>query len=208
MLQFGPDTEGLVSRTVRASIAPGPIDGSWTITFHSEAIRGTLAVFAGTLSAAGLDIFSALVKLNSDHTVTDSFDISPLPGVEFRPEDVGTLAIHAEEALNGRRDLVGELRRARQAAGPASHGEPRITTDTDSSLTTGVSVVCADRPGLLYDMATVLSRHDLRTRALSVLTFNGRAYDTFRVVNGSGEPPSDPAALARLREELRAVCSA
>lgn len=207
MLPLRPEDQQTTSRTVSASAEPGPMDGTWTVTFHSQAVPGTLAVFAGTLSAAGLDIFSALVKRNADNTVTDSFDVAPLEGVEFTPADAGQLAVLAEKTLNGCDDLAGKIRAARRTHAGQPGPEPRIETHTESSVTTGISVVCSDRPGLLYDLASALSRYDLRTRSLSVLTFNGRAYDTFWVVDGSGAPPEDAALLARLCDDIRVLCT-
>lgn len=192
-------------RTVSVTIDPGPIPRSHTVTFLSQAVPGTLAVFAGTLSSSRLDIVSAVVRLG-EGTVTDSFDVMPLDGRMLDASDATRLGAVAAETLNGRRDLAQELRDLHRRYPAALEFAPRVEIRTDSSLTTGVNVVCADRPGLLFDITSTLTRFGLRTRALSVLTFAGKAHDTFRVVDGHGAAPSEPIALEALRTELMRVC--
>jgi [protein-PII] uridylyltransferase len=195
-----------VTRTVDATVEPGPTPGTWSVGFRSEAVSGTLAAFAGTLTAARLDIISAVIRRSSDGSVTDTFDVEPLDGSVLGESDGRRLAAAATEVLNGRRDLAGELLELRRAYPPRLGIVPRVDTQTDSELTTGIKVMAADRPGLLYDLTCVLSRHGFRTRALSVLTYAGKAHDTFRVVDADGAPPKDPLALSRVRLELLQVC--
>lgn len=193
-------------RTVNVVIDPGPIPRMYTVTFHSQAVPGTLAVFAGTLSAARLDIVSAVVRVG-EATVTDSFDVMPLEGRELDDREADRLAALAASALNGRHDLADELRLLHERFPAAIQMEPRVEVQTNSALTTGVNVVCADRPGLLYDITSTLTRFGLRTRALSVLTFSGKAHDTFRVVDANGEAPTDSTMLEALSTELARECT-
>lgn len=194
------------ARTVSVSVAPGSHEGVWTVTFESEAVPGTLAVFAGTLALARLDIVSAMVRAGNG-LVTDVFDVAPLDGAAVTPEDGETLAIIATEALNGRRDLAVALRALRRTLPPASGPSPRVEVRTDSSLTTGVNVVAPDRVGLLHDIAATLTAHRFRTRSLSALSFSGAAHDTFRIVDADGNPPTELATLDRLKTALIVACS-
>jgi [protein-PII] uridylyltransferase len=192
-------------REVSAAVGRGPTPGTWTVTFESQALPGTLAVFAGTLAAARLDIISAVVRVSKGR-VSDSFDVAPRGDAAIHDLTAEQLAATASQALNGERDLAGELAAVRREHKREAGIEVRIGIDTDSEISTGVSVSCADRPGLLYDIASTLSRHGLRTRAVSALTFNSRASDTFRVVDASGLPVSDRAKLERLSAELERIC--
>lgn len=195
----------LITRTTSARIRPGSVPGTWAITLESEPLPGTLAAFAGTLTAAHLSIVSAVVRVSEDR-VADTFQVVPLDRASFDPEKPEQLAEAAADVLNGNRSIAAELAELRRRFPPEHHTEPEITTNTDSSLTTGVNVVAPDRPGLLYDVTSMLSRYGLRVRSLSVLTFSGHAHDTFRVVDKLGSPPTDPVMLEKLRADLAMAC--
>lgn len=196
----------LMARSVDVSVRPSHATDVWTVSFRTEARPGTLAALAGTLTAAGLDIVSAVVSVTADGTALDAFDVIPLDGRMLGHSDEPELARLATDALEGRRDLAGDLAAIRHAAGHIVAEPPQIEMSTDSELTTGIKVVCTDRIGLLFDLTNVLTKHRLRTRAISVLTFRGRAHDTFRVVDASGEPPKSAAVLDALRADLAAAC--
>lgn len=201
------DYSFMSDRTVDANVQSGPTPGIWTVTFRTEALPGTLAGLAGTLTAARLDIISAIVSVSSSGMVTDAFDVAPLGGDSLDASDAERLALSAADVLTGRRNVRRDLEDLRARYPGAADVVPAVEIATDSDLTTGLKIVCADRPGLLYDIAALLSEHGLRTRSLSVLTFNKRAHDTFRVVDSDGRPPKDPRLLETVCGRLRDVCS-
>jgi [protein-PII] uridylyltransferase len=194
-------------RTVDAKVEAAATSGSWTVTFRSDAVPGTLAAFAGALAVAQLDILSAVIRPTGQGTMTDVFAVVPIDGEALDTCDGERLADLASGILNGHRDAAAELVELRRRHRPHTGVVPRVEANTDSSLTTGINVICADRPGLLYDITSALTAHGLRTRSLAVLTFNRRAHDTFRVVDSAGEPPRDAARLAALRGDLLRVCA-
>lgn len=194
-------------RELRVGVAPGPAEGTWTVTFEAPAVAGLLALFAGTLTAERLDIISALVNVRANGTVSDSFDVIPLAHETFGPDDAARIEARAAAALADGSSLETELHELRSRhPGPAIVEPPHVELSTDSELSLGIKVVCADRPGLLYDIASTLTSHRLRTRSIAVLTFRQRAHDTFRVVDGTGKPPKDPHLLEELKESLLRVC--
>lgn len=196
-------------RTVSVVIARAAGLGRWEVAFESEAIPGTLAVFAGTLALRRLDIASAIVLKTPDGMVRGTFDVAPLGGGRFGVDDAPILASLATAGLRGTRDIDAELRASRRSVPAPERAEPvRVETCSTSELTTGVTVRAADRLGLLHDIAATLTRHGLRTRSITVLTYGGQAHDSFRVVDGSGAPVRDETALAALRADLAAVCGA
>ncbi len=182
----------------------------WRIAFESEAMPGTLAAFAGVLSLAGLDIVTANVRLSLDDLrVTDTFEVAPITRFDFSAANAEELSVMAESALSGSVDLAVLLRENGISRGGAHVGAAvpvEVETDLDSEITTGIRVRAADRPGLLFDIATVLSAYGLRTRALAVLTIGGVARDMFRVVDADGRPPRDAQKMNILRTELTRVC--
>jgi [protein-PII] uridylyltransferase len=194
------------AQVIHTTVVPGPSSGTWTVTFRAEAVPGTLAAFAGTLTLARLDILSALVHRGHDGMVTDSFDVAPLEDLPFGTQDAEGLSTRASAALAGDRDLAGEIAELRRRYPGAQGIDPEVTLLTDSEVTTGIKVVCADHPGLLFDLTSTLTRHGLRTRSISMLTFRQRAHDTFRVVNHEGRPVTDERVLRSLETDLLNCC--
>lgn len=194
--------------SVSVHIERGSTLGHWEVMFHGEAVPGALAVFTGTLALNRLDIASAIVRKTSDGMVRDSFDVTPLNGAGFGPGDAAVLAHMANDGLYGRCDIDARLRAERRLR-PAVEQvvAPSVDISTDSELTTGITVRATDRLGLLHDIAATLTRHGMRTRSLTVLTFGGKAHDSFRVVDASGQPPRDEHGLELLRGALVAACA-
>lgn len=196
-------------RTVSVTAERGMALGNWDITFESEAVPGTLAVFAGVLALNRLDISSAVMQRVAADRVRDTFTVHPLDGSRFSAEDAARLSEVATEVLRGRRDLEAALRAARIGADPANDCIlTSVEMQTDSEITTGITVRTRDRLGLLHDIAATLTRFGLRTRAITVLTYGGKAHDSFRVVDHAGQPVTDASLLNALRLDLQAVCAA
>ena len=65
-----------------------------------------------------------------------------------------------------------------------------------------MSLIAADRPGLLYSIALVLSRHGVDLHTAKIATLGERVEDTFLI---SGKELSQTATLVRLEQELLAV---
>ncbi|MFA7269622.1 MAG: [protein-PII] uridylyltransferase [Sterolibacterium sp.] len=62
-----------------------------------------------------------------------------------------------------------------------------------------MSVMAADRPGLLYSIALILSRHGVDLHTAKIATLGERVEDTFLI---SGKELSQTATLVRLEQEL------
>jgi [protein-PII] uridylyltransferase len=67
-----------------------------------------------------------------------------------------------------------------------------------------LSVVAADRPGLLYGVARILARHHINLQTARINTLGDRAEDVFLV---SGEALSAPKTVLQLEQELLAELS-
>lgn len=195
-------------RTVEASLEPAPMGDEYTVHFSSEALPGTLAVFAGVLALEGLDIGSAVVRKTLDGRVHDSFEIRAVDGGALSPDTANRLAVQAMSALNGGMDLAARLRAVRGGlSAKRSDVETLVEIETGSEFSTGVKVRTADRVGLLHDLAAALTAHGMRTRSLTVLTFDGRAHDTFRIVDANGAAPVSPVELEALSTALVAAAT-
>lgn len=202
-------TGTILERTATAEVTRGTTLGTWDVTFESEALPGTLAVFAGVLALSRLDISAAIMRCAAGERVRDTFTVSPLYGTRFSADDSESLAATVTSVLRGQIDLERDLRLARRETDGSLLAVPaHVVVKADSAFTTGINVRAADRLGLLHDIAATLTRHGLRTRAITVLTYGGMAHDSFRVVDGTGSAVNDGEVLDRVRAELLAVCAA
>jgi [protein-PII] uridylyltransferase len=64
-----------------------------------------------------------------------------------------------------------------------------------------LTVVAADRPGLLYSVARTLARYQISLQTARINTLGDRAEDVFLI---SGETLADSKAVLRLEQELLA----
>ena len=67
---------------------------------------------------------------------------------------------------------------------------------------TELSLVCADRPGLLAQVAAVLREHDLRVHDARIATYGERVEDIFQISDEADHAIVDEARLAALRQAL------
>gem|GEM_PF-3883307 len=199
---------GAAIRPTTAAVSPGPDPGTWTIKFHINDSAGALAATAGALALARLDIFSALISRASVSGVPEvSFDVRPLGETRSAPIDAEELATSAEQILRGEKNMVAEIAKLRQEFPVKASVSPKVDLDLGSELSTGIKVVCADRPALVYNITEILGRHRLHTRAFSILMFRGCAHASFRIVDSTGVPPKNSLVLGALRAELLSNCS-
>ena len=104
-------------------------------------------------------------------------------------------------ALAGHLDLEVRLEERRRHYRPRpSRVAPRVdVTPRPSGCCTALRVEAPDRVGLLHDLALVLAAEGLDIRSATVLTHDGVASDTFRVVDGGGRRADRPGVPARAR---------
>jgi [protein-PII] uridylyltransferase len=196
------------TRTVKVQISDGHVPGTYTINLETTQIPGTLAGLAGTLLAARLNIISAVVSVGGDRTMRNIFDVVPLDGRVLDSTDEAELGALAVDFLLGRRSLGTELGDVKSLLEHDHEVVPQVDVSTDSDLTTGINISCADRPGLLYDVVSTLTAHGLCTSSLSVHTYRGRASHAFRVVDAERKPMRNASLLQAVRKDLLKVATA
>jgi len=108
-----------------------------------------------------------------------------------------------------RRVILGEVRveqllQGRPAKAPPSRSskvEPQVTLDSvTSEAATLFEVVAQDRPGLLYSLASAISRSDCNIEVVLVNTEAHRAIDVFHVTQSGRK--LDEAQARHVREAL------
>jgi [protein-PII] uridylyltransferase len=165
-----------------------------------------LSIIAGACASAGANIVDAQIYTTTDGRALDTIAMSR----EYdRDEDEGRRARRIGEMIE--QVLEGELRLpevvARRAA---SRGkvrafvvEPEVAINNQwSELYTVIEVSGLDRPGLLYELTTAISKLNLNIASAHVATFGERARDVFYVTDLLGAQISAPTRQAAIRSAL------
>src|SRR6516162_6160492 len=166
-----------------------------------------LSIIAGACASAGANIVDAQIYTTTDGRALDTIAISR----EYdRDEDEARRATRIgemiEDVLEGKLRLPEAVaRRAAARAGKvrAFVVEPEVTINNQwSELYTVIEVSGLDRPGLLYQLTTALSKLNLNIASAHVATFGERARDVFYVTDLLGAQITAPTRQAAIRSAL------
>jgi [protein-PII] uridylyltransferase len=165
-----------------------------------------LSIIAGACASAGANIVDAQIYTTTDGRALDTISISR----EYdRDEDEGRRARRIGEMIE--QVLEGKLRLpdvvARRAAGRGRMRpfvvEPEVIINNQwSELYTVIEVSGLDRPGLLYELTTAISKLNLNIASAHVATFGERARDVFYVTDLLGAQINAPTRQAAIRSAL------
>ena len=158
------------------------------------------AQLTGFFGRLGFSILDAKVHTTRHGYALDSF-ILQHPGSAGHYRDVITLIEHElTERLkkSGPPDRPSEGRLSRQVKHFPIAPCVRILPD-DSGKHYILSLVAADRPGLLFAVAEVLAQHDIRLHTAKISTLGERVEDTFLL---SGKGLSQDARVVKIEREL------
>jgi [protein-PII] uridylyltransferase len=165
-----------------------------------------LSIIAGACASAGANIVDAQIYTTTDGRALDTIAITR----EYdRDEDEGRRATRIgdmiEDVLEGKLRLPEVV--ARRAAGRGKARpfvvEPEVTVNNQwSDRFTVIEVSGLDRPGLLYELTTAISKLNLNIASAHVATFGERARDVFYVTDLLGAQISAPTRQAAIRSAL------
>jgi [protein-PII] uridylyltransferase len=165
-----------------------------------------LSVIAGACAVAGANIVDAQIYTTTDGLALDTISLTR----EFdRDDDESRRAIRIADAIE--RTLSGELRMpevmAKRAAPKgrikAFAVEPDVSVNNQwSNRYTVVEVSGLDRPGLLFELTTTLSKLSLNIASAHVATFGERAVDVFYVTDLMGAKIASPTRQAAIKRAL------
>ncbi|CAL8978285.1 Bifunctional uridylyltransferase/uridylyl-removing enzyme [Rhodoplanes serenus] len=165
-----------------------------------------LSVIAGACAAAGANIVDAQIYTTTDGLALDTISISR----EFeRDEDETRRAARVTDTIE--KGLRNELKLpdmvAKRGAGKgrirAFRIEPEVSVNNQwSHRYTVVEVSGLDRPGLLYELTTTLSKLNLNITSAHVATFGERAVDVFYVTDLMGARITSPTRIAAIKRAL------
>jgi [protein-PII] uridylyltransferase len=165
-----------------------------------------LSIIAGACASAGANIVDAQIYTTTDGLALDTIAISR----EYdRDEDEGRRATRIGEMIED--VLEGKLRLpevvAKRAAGRGKMRpfvvEPEVIINNQwSDRYTVIEVSGLDRPGLLYQLTTAISKLNLNIASAHVATFGERARDVFYVTDLLGAQINAPTRQAAIKRAL------
>src|SRR4030088_15097 len=164
-----------------------------------------LSIIAGACASAGANIVDAQIYTTTDGRALDTIAITR----EYdRDEDEGRRATRIgqmiEDVLEGKLRLPEVV--ARRSAGRKARPfvvEPEVTINNQwSDRYTVIEVSGLDRPGLLYQLTTAISKLNLNIASAHVATFGERARDVFYVTDLLGAQINAPTRQAAIKSAL------
>ena len=172
------------------------------IFVHSPDRSGLFAAILATLDRMGFGIHQARVLDGPASTIFDTFEV--LPADSYASSDPVEVETGLASALLGRLEEVRTSRRAMPRLLKHFRFPPKMEFGTTpDGRRTLLSLVAADRPGLLSDVAQVLRAQGLNVHDARIATFGERAEDLFQVTGADGLPLTETTQQA-LRDALRA----
>jgi [protein-PII] uridylyltransferase len=165
-----------------------------------------LSIIAGACASAGANIVDAQIYTTTDGRALDTIAITR----EYdRDEDEGRRTTRIgemiEEVLEGKLRLPEAVARRSARGGKARPFvvEPEVTVNNQwSDRYTVIEVSGLDRPGLLYELTTAISKLNLNIASAHVATFGERARDVFYVTDLLGAQITAPTRQAAIRSAL------
>ncbi len=194
---------------VRTTVRPGDAPGTYRLSLGAIDRVGLLAAVAGSMTLSGLSILAAQAFTTEDGLALDVFELRGAFEEEVTADRWQRFGSLINEALQGTLDLRERVH-SLQAHYRAARGDIPVTVHIDedaSDFYTVVDVSAPDRLGLLYDLASTLSEHDLDVHVAKVATYGPRVVDVFYVRDSAGQKVNDPARAAELERALVAAAS-
>ena len=168
-----------------------------------------LSIIAGACAAAGANIVDAQIFTTTDGLALDTIAVTR----EFEHDEdearrAGRIADTIEKALRGEiklPDIVARKTVSRSRL-KAFALEPEVNINNEwSNRFTVVEVTGLDRPGLLYELTSTISRLSLNIASAHVATFGERVVDVFYVTDLLGAKIASPTRQAAIKRALLAL---
>lgn len=194
------------SRPTGVAVQLDRIEGAYRLTVIARDMPALFASFAGAISSFGLDILKAEAFSNARGTILDTFVFAdPQRTLELNPPETERLLDLIRRVALGKTDAQ-RLLRSRAQPDPKKRGAPpQVHFDSDACDTaTLVEISTEDRPGLLYNLATVFASTACNIDVVLIDTKGHRAIDVFYVAHDGQK--LTPEMQAALKEKLLAVC--
>ncbi len=199
-------------KTLATSVGFDAARGVTELTVLAPDHPWLLSIIAGACALGGANIVDAQIYTTTDGLALDTISFTR----EFeRDEDEARRGARIgdtiEKALRGEiklPDIVAK-RAAPRGRLKAFAVEPEVSINNQwSNRYTVVEVTGLDRPGLLYELTTTLSKLNLNIASAHVATFGERAVDVFYVTDLTGAQITAPTRQAAIKRPLLALFTA
>jgi [protein-PII] uridylyltransferase len=193
-------------KSLATAVRIDPARGVTELTVYAPDHPWLLSIIAGACAMAGANIVDAQIFTTTDARALDTIAISR----EFeRDEDeerrAARVADAIEKALRGTLklpDMVAQ-RAASRGRIKAFAVQPEVTINNQwSNRHTMVEVTGLDRPGLLFELTTTLSKLNLNIASAHVATFGERVVDVFYVTDLFGAKITSATRQAAIKRAL------
>ncbi len=199
-------------KTLATSVGFDAARGVTELTVFAPDHPWLLSIIAGACALAGANIVDAQIYTTTDGLALDTISVSR----EFeRDEDEARRAARIgdaiEKAVRGQLKLPDIVAKRAPPKGrlKAFAIEPEVTVNNQwSHRYTVVEVTGLDRPGLLYELTTTLSKLNLNIASAHVATFGERVVDVFYVTDLLGAKIGTPTRQAAIKRPLLALFTA
>ena len=176
------------------------------VTIYTADHPGLFSRIAGAMAVSGANIVGAKIFTLTNGMALDSFSIQDSTGSAYANNQ-------QLERLRGRveKTLHGEFRPEREfTKQPLILSRtniftvaPRVLISNSASRTHSViEVNNRDRPGLLYDLTTVVTDLGLQISSALITTYGERAVDVFYVKDGFGMQVTHEGKIGQIRDRL------
>ena len=206
--RFARATEA-AGKSLATQVAFDAARGVTELTVFAPDHPWLLSIIAGACALAGANIVDAQIYTTTDGIALDTIAVSR----EFeRDEDEARRAARIgdaiEKAVRGELKLPETVAKRTPPKGrlKAFAIEPEVTVNNQwSNRYTVVEVTGLDRPGLLYELTTTLSKLNLNIASAHVATFGERVVDVFYVIDLTGAQITTPMRQAAIKRPLLAL---
>jgi len=190
----------------RVDVRPAAVATNVVVVAHDR--PGLLAALSGVFALHNVSVLDGRFFTRADGIVLDSFHVEDALGGSIDDRRWARVRADMARAVRGElplEELLREKARAYRRTGGTGRVEVLVDTAASERFTV-VEVHCADRVGLLHDIARALFELGLDIQLAKVDTQGRDVVDTFYVRSLDGEPVRDPARLEAIRRTLGAVC--
>jgi len=171
---------------------------------------GLFASISGAISLMGASIVDAKIQTLNNGMALDSFLVQSLRSSgKTKNIDVHRLRSKVEDAIQGKISVSKELSKARQSImlsrSMAFKIPPGVLIDNNASQNyTVIEINGRDRPGLLYDVTSVLTKMGIQISSSHISTYGERVVDVFYVKDIFGLKIISESKLKQVRTLLLA----
>ena len=194
-------------RTLSTEVATDKFRGITELTVSALDHPRLLAIITGACAAAGANIVDAQIFTTNDGLALDTIFISrAFDEDEDELRRANRIAQGIERALKSEikiSEAVAARSPQRSQASKAFTVVPEVVIDNAASTRfTVIEISGLDRPGLLYELTTILGKLNLNIASAHIATFGEKVVDVFYITDLTGGKISNVVRQESIRRTL------